>query len=235
MCGRHKLTSPPEALRQIFGAMGSPNFPARYNICPTDQAPVVYRSDVGSRKLELMRWGLVPGDSRQGPSGKPLINARAETITRVAAFRSAYHRRRCLVPADGFFEWTVTNDGRQPHLFRKQDQGAFCFAGLWESWQGPESGAPLLSFTILTTAASELVLPIHHRMPVVLAPDEIARWLGEEEPRDQELADMTLPGKDEDFVVYPVSKRVNSSANDDPGCVESVEIPDQEEEIGRLL
>ena len=235
MCGRYKLTSPPEALRQIFGAMGSLNFPARYNICPTDQAPVVYRSDAGSRKLELMRWGFVPGDSRHGPSGKPLINARAETITKVASFRSAYRRRRCLVLADGFYEWTVTSDGRQPHLFRKQDQSAFCFAGLWESWQEPQGGPPLLSFTILTTAASDLVLPIHHRMPVILAPDEIARWLGKAEPSDQELCDMTMPGKDKDFVVYPASKRVNSSANDDPGCVGPVEIPDQEKKIGKLL
>jgi len=182
-----------------------------------------------------MRWGLIPDGSSAAYTGETLINARAETIAKVASFRAAYRHRRCLVLADGFYEWTVTSDGRQPYLFRKKDEGAFCFAGLWESWQGPQSGPPLLSFTILTTAASEMVLPIHHRMPVILAPDEIARWLGEEEPSDQELSDMTMPGKDEDFVVYPVSKRVNSPANDDPGCVEPVEIPDQEEEIGRLL
>jgi putative SOS response-associated peptidase YedK len=235
MCGRYKLTLPPEALGRIFQAIGSPNFPERYNIAPTQQAPVVCQSGPGSRTLVLMRWGLIPGNSSTGLKTKPLINARSETIATVASFRLAFQSRRCLVPADGFYEWTVTESGRQPHLFRREDHGVFCFAGVWETWQGPETAPPIQSFTILTTAATEFVRPIHHRMPVFLVPDQYAGWLGEVPTSPKELSDMTLPGKDEDFVVYPVSKRVNTPANDDPECVEPVDLHDQGDEIDRLL
>jgi putative SOS response-associated peptidase YedK len=235
MCGRYKLTSPPEALERIFQAGGSPNFPERYNIAPTQQAPVVCHSEPGGRALVLMRWGLIPGNSSQGVKGKPLINAKSETIAKVASFRSAYQFRRCLVPADGFYEWTVTAGGRQPHLFRREDQGVFCFAGVWETWQGPHGTQPIQSFTILTTAASDFVRPIHHRMPVILAPEQYAGWLGEVSASQLELSKMVVPEKDGNLVVYPVSKRVNTPANDDPGCIEPVDPQDQGDEIGRLL
>ena len=235
MCGRYKLTSPPDALERIFQAGGSPNFPERYNIAPTQQAPVVCHSGTGGRALVLMRWGLIPRNSSQGLKGKPLINARSETIAKVASFRSAYQSRRCLVPADGFYEWTVTAGSRQPHLFRREDKAVFCFAGVWETWNEPQGNQPIESFAILTTAASAFVRPIHRRMPVILATEQYAEWLGEVPASQLELSEMTVPGKDEDFVVYPVSKRVNTPANDGPGCIDPVDPQDQGDEIGRLL
>jgi putative SOS response-associated peptidase YedK len=235
MCGRYKLTSPPEALERILQASGSPNFPERYNITPTQQAAVVCHSGAVGRILMLMRWGLIPGNSSTGPKGKLLINARSEAIATVASFKSAYRSRRCLVPADGFYEWAVTPSGRQPHLFRRKDQAVFCFAGVWETWQGRHGTQPIESFTILTTAASKFVRPIHHRMPVILSAEQYAGWLGEVPASQLELSKMAVPGKDNDFVVYPVSKLVNTPANDDARCVKPVDSKDQGDEIGRLL
>lgn len=182
-----------------------------------------------------MRWGLIPPNSATGLRGKPLINARAESVAKVPVFRAAYRQRRCLVPTDGFFEWTDTNGGRQPYLFRRRDDAVFCFAGLWERWQEPQGGASILSFTILTTQASELVRPIHHRMPVILTQEQVPGWLGEEQLGEDALAQMAGPGGDEDFVVYPVSKRVNTPVNDDPGCIEPVDEAAEGGPIGRLI
>ena len=190
-----------------------------------------------------MRWGLVPAASAPGPVGRPLINARAETADRAAPFRRAFRQRRCLVPADGYadgyYEWSVTETGRQPHLFRRGDGAVFCFAGLWETWQGAGGDAPIHSFAILTTGASELVRPIHDRMPVILAPAAYGQWLGEEETTDGGLARLMASGGDDDFITYPVSARVNSHVNDDAACVEPVNAADpgadEEGHIGRLL
>lgn len=183
----------------------------------------------------MMRWGLIPANSAVGPRGRPLINARAETVGKIPVFRPAYFQRRCLVPADGFYEGTTTDGGRQPHLFRRRDGEVFCFAGLWEQWQDPEGGSPSLSFTILTTEANNLVRPIHHRMPVILTQEQVPGWLGEEDLAEDALAKLTAPAGDEDFVVYSVSKRVNPTANDDPVCIECLEESAEGDHIGQLI
>lgn len=221
MCGRYKITSTIEAIRQFTNSMGSPNFPPRYNMAPTQQAPVVHRSDSGEREVSMMRWGLVPSWSKELPK-KPLINARSETAASKPSFRSAYKHRRCLVPADGYYEWTTVDGARQPNLFRRADDGVFAFAGLWEEWKNRDDNQQVLSFTIMTTEPSELVRPYHDRMPVILAEEQFAGWLGEAEVDDDALAAITASGGDEDFVVYQVSKRVNSPRNDDEGCIEPV-------------
>lgn len=213
MCGRYKITSTIEAIRQFTGSMGSPNTGPRYNLAPTQTAPVVRRGDGGDREVGLMAWGLRPHWSK-----KSFINARSESASTSSAFRAAYRERRCLIPADGYYEWVKVESGKQPYLFRREDQGPFAFAGIWD--QNDADGAPQTQFAILTTGPSELVRPIHDRMPVILTPDQYAGWLGEVKMDNDALAAMTAPGGDEDFVVYPVSKRVNSVKNDDPACVE---------------
>lgn len=232
------ITTPSEAVARLFAATGLPNFPPRYNVAPTDDVLAVRRSTSGARELVTMRWGLVPGDSREIRKGKPLINARSESADRAAPFRRAYAERRCLIPANGYYEWEKQEDGRQPFLFRPRDRSVFALAGLWEEWRDPsQPGVPaLLSCTILTTGPSELVRPLHDRMPVILARGSWPRWLGETPADADEVQSLLRPGGDEAFDCVAVSRRVNAVANDDPACIEPVE--DEEAaggELGLLL
>jgi putative SOS response-associated peptidase YedK len=238
MCGRYMITTPPEAMRQMFDAVGLPNFPPRYNVAPTDDVPVVRTAD-GRRELVTMRWGLVPAGSHELPKGRPLINARSETVAVAAPFRDAYRSRRCLVPADGYYEWVKRVGGRWPFLFRPRDRRTIALAGLWESWRDPARGAapPMISCTILTTAASDLARPIHDRMPVILGTDAWPVWLGEQEAAGG-LAGLFAPTGDEDFDCVALSQRVNSVANDDAACIEPLPGEEREakdEALGRLL
>lgn len=225
MCGRYMITSPPEAVARLFTAAGLPNFPPRYNVAPSDDVLAVRSSAFGVRELVTMRWGLVHKDSREIRKGRPLINARSETVDHTRAFQSAYRERRCLVPADGYFEWDKRDDGRQPFLFRPRDHSMFAFAGLWEEWRDPAKlGAQVLrSCTILTTGPSDLVQPLHNRMPVILAPDSWPPWLGETPAGADELRALLQPGGDEEFECIAVSRRLNRVVNDDPTCIESVD------------
>jgi putative SOS response-associated peptidase YedK len=216
MCGRYMLTTPVDALRQLFLFTERPNLAPRYNIAPTQDVPIVRRTRDGTgRELIMVRWGLIPYWAEDPKIGNRLINARGESVARTAAFREAYQRRRCLVPADGFFEWQKVGRDRQPLLVRRQDLAPFAFAGLWERWPQPGGGV-LRSCTIITCPANELVAPVHDRMPVILAPDDHERWL---DPSRADGRDLLKPYPAPELEAYPVSPRVNSPQNDDPECI----------------
>jgi putative SOS response-associated peptidase YedK len=216
MCGRYLLTTPVDALGQLFRFMERPNLGPRYNIAPTQDVPIVRRTRAGDgRELLMARWGLVPYWADDVKIGSRLINARAETIERTPAFREAYQRRRCLVPADGFFEWRKEGKTRQPLLIRRKDQEPFAFAGLWERWRQPD-GEIVRSCSIVTCPANALVAPVHDRMPVILDPGDYERWL---DPGATDGRTLLQPCPADWLEAYEVSPRVNSPANDDPDCI----------------
>ena len=216
MCGRYMLTTPVDALRQLFLFTQRPNLPPRYNIAPTQDVPIVRRTrDGAGRELIMVRWGLVPYWAADPKIGNRLINARGESVARTAAFREAYQRRRCLVPADGFFEWQKSGSARVPLLVRRRDQAPFAFAGLWERCPQP-GGAVLRSCTIITCPPNELVAPVHDRMPVILAPEDYARWL---DPAQADGRTLLKPYPAAELEAFAVSPRVNSPQHDDPECI----------------
>ena len=220
MCGRYSLTSPLEAVRQLFDVTGGGNLAPRYNIAPTQTVPVVRRDDAApsGRKLAQLTWGLVPSWAKDPTMGARLINARAETVAEKPSFRSAYRRRRCLVPADGFYEWKKEDGGKQPYRIAFADNRPFAFAGLWEHWQGRD-GSEIESFTIITTEASDQLRPIHHRMPVILDPEAHGPWLDVE---SGDGAALLKPYAGAELDAYPVSRHVNSPKNDDAECIEPI-------------
>lgn len=216
MCGRYMLTTPVDALRQLFMFAERPNLQPRYNVAPTQDVPIVRRTREGTgRELILVRWGLVPYWADDPKIGNRMINARCESVARAPAFREAYRRRRCLVPADGFFEWQKEGRTRQPLLVRRRDRAPFAFAGLWERWPQPAGGV-LRSCTIITCPPNELVAPVHDRMPVILDAADFERWL---EPEVVDGRTLLRPCPADWLEAFPVNPRVNSPANDDPDCI----------------
>lgn len=224
MCGRFTLRVPANVLVDEFGLAAAPALTPRYNIAPTQNTPVI-RADAatGQRRCDLMRWGLVPSWADDPAIGNRMINARSETVAVKPAYRSAFQKRRCLVPADGYYEWRVMDGGKQPYLFHREDDRPFVFAGLWESWQAPD-GSPLETFVIITTDANEQTLPYHDRMPVVLHGLALDLWLQPQAQRDQ-LLDLLRPRPLEQLVIDPVSKLVNNPRHDRPECVERLQSP----------
>lgn len=200
------------------------NLRARYNVAPGQDVAAVRSGDDG-RRLSMLRWGLIPGWSRKPNIGYGLINARAETVSGKPAFRAAYRARRCLIPADGFYEWARLGSAKQPYLIGRKDGGMMAFAGLWERWFVPDGvalpksladrtpGDAVETCTILTTEANETLAPVHHRMPVILPPDSFDPWL-----EGQAVALDPCPGEEMEF--RPVTTRVNKASNDDPRCLE---------------
>jgi putative SOS response-associated peptidase YedK len=223
MCGRYLLTSPVEALRQLLLFEERPNLMPRYNVAPTQDVPIVRLRQDGGRELTMVRWGLVPHWAKDLAIGNRMINARAETVERLPAFRDAYRERRCLVPADGFFEWRKEGRLRQPLLIRRKDRAPFAFAGLWSRWRQPD-GAILRSMTIVTCPANELVAPVHDRMPVILDPDDFGAWL---DPRTVDGRTLLRPCPAAWLDVTPVNRRVNSPINDDPACITPLAVQGQ--------
>jgi putative SOS response-associated peptidase YedK len=221
------LTSPVEAIRQTFKVEGGLNLPARYNIAPGQQIPLVRLAD-GTRELVMADWGLVPSWMKQKPTSKPMINARSETIAEKPSFRAAFARRRCLVPANGFYEWQKGEGGKTPMLIHLEDQVLFAFAGIWEAWWGPDGDELLESVAIVTRAATPNIAPIHDRMPVMLGEGDIALWLGEEEVAPVEVLPRLAQRQAHEIHFHAVSKRVNAVQNDDPGLIEPVSIPTQQ-------
>ncbi|MDE0050393.1 MAG: SOS response-associated peptidase [Rhodospirillales bacterium] len=227
MCGRFTQRMTWRELHERMDLIGTPlNLRPRYNVAPSQDVAIVRANDDG-RSLCMLRWGLIPSWAREPNIGYKLINARTETAAEKPSFRSAWRHRRCLIPADGFYEWRREGKTRQPWLFGLKDAAPFAFAGLWESWAVP-AGAALTgslaerspgdtvgTFTILTTAANETVTPVHGRMPVILPEDAYGPWLaGEEVPLAPYPADA--------MTAHPVSTLVNRPANDDPRCVEPI-------------
>lgn len=217
MCGRYAITSAPEAIRRLFGYPEQPNFPARYNVAPTQPIPIV-RLQSGERHFALVRWGLLPSWVKDPKSFTLLINARGESVLDKPAFRAAMRRRRCLVPADGFYEWKRTGEGKQPYYIRLRSGAAFAFAGLWESWTGPD-GEEMESAAIVTTAANRTLAGIHDRMPVMLAPEAFDLWLDCDRVDAPTAAALIAPLRDELVEAYPVSTAVNRVANDGPDLI----------------
>lgn len=215
MCGRYTLTRP-ESIPEFF-EISQTRLPPRFNIAPTQDIPVVRLDREGSRRLDLLRWGLIPSRSGLSPKGAGMINARAESVSQKPSFRTSFRYRRCLIPADGFFEWRKEGRRRLPVRLRLEDGGLFAFAGLWDFWESPQLGR-VESCTILTCPANELVAPVHDRMPVVLLRQDLAPWL---DPRSEgeRLRRLLEPWPAAGWVADPVSSRVNDPRNDDPSCL----------------
>ncbi len=219
MCGRYSLTTPVEGMQRAFAFSETPNLAPRYNIAPTQSAPVVRLAADGARVLALLCWGLVPSWAKDPAIGNRMINARAETLGEKPAFRAAFRARRCLVPADGFYEWRKVGALKQPYRVALADGGPFAFAGLWEHW-APKGADAVESFAIVTTAADELLKPIHDRMPVILDPAAYEPWL--RGPVEAAAAALERP-LSAALRAFPVSKRVNNPRNDDAGCLAPAE------------
>ncbi len=218
MCGRFTLTRSPEDVARAFGLDKVLNFPPRYNIAPSQPVGVVVRGQNATKpEFRLMGWGLIPFWAKDPSIGAKLINARSETVTEKPSFRAAFKYRRCLIPADGFYEWQKTQRGaKQPFYFSMAGNDVFAFAGLWESWNDIET------CTILTTAANSLLQPIHDRMPVILSSEDYGRWLDPKVQGGQVLSDLLRPYPDEVMQAIPVSTRVNSAKTDDALCIETL-------------
>jgi putative SOS response-associated peptidase YedK len=226
MCGRFVLTTPAEALRQAFDFVERPNLAPRYNIAPTQDVPAIRqrKNPPGERTIQMLRWGLVPPWAASLAGGARMINARAETISEKPAFRTAFLRRRCLVPADGFYEWRPGDATKQPYRIAARDGAPLAFAGLWERWSPPRAAngaaapSPVDSFAIVTTAANRTLAPLHHRMPVVIAPADYAGWL---DPMAEAPALLALlrPAADDRLHYFPADRRVNNVRNDDAALI----------------
>jgi putative SOS response-associated peptidase YedK len=225
MCGRYTITSAPEAYRAFFDYPEQPNFPARYNIAPTQPIPIV-RLEEGARHFALVRWGLIPSWVKDPNDFALLLNARGESLTEKPAFRNAMKRRRCLVPADGFYEWKPMGGRKQPYYIRAKSGKPLAFAGLWETWEGP-NGEEVDTATIVTTRANRTLAPIHDRMPVIVPEEAFDLWLNCAEVDGTTASALIAPAPEDLLEAYPVSTAVNRTANDNATLLEPVD-PDAE-------
>ncbi len=225
MCGRYtQLMSWREVveLYRLTDDQPALNVPARHNVAPTQQVPIV-RVEDGRRRLAMVRWGLVPFWAKDLKIGYKMINARAETVAEKPSFRTAFRKRRCLVPASGFYEWKGEPGGKQPYYITLKD-GPMTFAGLWESWKDPKSGEKIDNCTIIVTNANELCANIHNRMPVILAPTDFDPWLYADSGAEQLVA-ILAPYPANAMQAHPVSKAVGNVRNDEPDLIESIGVP----------
>lgn len=214
MCGRLVIYSPAEYYAALFGVSVNFEMSPRYNVPPTSDIPVCRVNHKGDRELLLMRWGLVPRWSKGPDSRFSMFNARSETVHEKPSYRSAFKKQRCLIPADGFYEWTQAN-GKQPYFIHRNDNAPLVFAGLWEHWQDKE-GNVIDSCTIIVTKANAMMQLIHDRMPVILDSGQFNDWLDPQNQAVDELRDMLQRYAPDDLESYPVSRDVNTPANDNP-------------------
>ena len=213
MCGRFVITSAPEALRRLFGYVDQPNFPPRYNVAPTQPVPVVIIGN-GLTQFRLMRWGFIPAWVKDPKGFALLINARAETVADKPAFKNAFRRRRCLIPADGYYEWSQSQARKRPYFIHPRDGQPFGFAGLAETWIGP-NGEELDTVAIVTTAASADLAVLHPRVPVTIGANDFERWLDCTNDDANDAMTLLAPPAQGEFLWHQVSIRVNRVANDD--------------------
>lgn len=227
MCGRYTYRLTWKQIHDLYRitepwigpGQGETDLKPRFNLAPTQTAPIIRSAANGGRELALLRWGLVPSWAKDAKSGYRAINARAETVANTPLFRTAFKRRRCLIPADGFYEWKAVSGGKQPYHIAMADGAPFAFAGLWERWDGGDE--PLECYAIITCAPNALCAPIHNRMPVILDPDNHHAWLSS--PDTAIPMALLQPYPPEKMRAYPVSKRVGSPRNDDPGLIETAQ------------
>jgi putative SOS response-associated peptidase YedK len=232
MCGRYELHSNPAVIALTFGLASAPDLQARYNIAPMTEIPIVRINAEGQRECVRVRWGLVPRWAKDPSIGARMINARGETIADKPSFRMAYRRHRCLLPADGFYEWRPVAPGdtsrKEPQHIAMADGAVFGIAGLFERWRS-EAGEVLDTCTIVTTQANELLMPVHDRMPLIIPREQHARWL---DPAFDDVADLIVPYPSDAMAYFPVSSRVNNVRHDDASLIVPVaerdRTPDEE-------
>jgi len=223
MCGRFTLITDPAQLQIAFPWVSFPNamqnIPPRYNIAPSQ--PVAVIPNTPPHLPDFFTWGLVPSWAKDPQIGYRLINARAETLARKPSFRNAYRRRRCLILADGFYEWKAGTNPRQktPYFIHMKDKSPFAIAGLWEIWQSAD-GSEIKSCTIITTQPNSLLKPIHNRMPVILKKQDYPVWLSPDEQPPENIQPLLAPYPADKMIAYPVSRRVNNPTNDSPECIQ---------------
>jgi putative SOS response-associated peptidase YedK len=222
MCGRYTVIASPEVIRALFGYQEQPNFPPRYNVAPTQPIAIV-RLVEGKRHFALVRWGLLPSWVKDPKTFTLLINARGETAAEKPAFRAAMKRRRCLIPADGFYEWKALGGRKQPYFIRAKSGEPFAFAGLWETWTGP-NGEELETAAIVTTTANRTLAAIHDRMPVIVPPAAFDLWLDSDTVDPTTASALIAPAPENLLEAFPVSTQVNRTANDNPKLVEEVSV-----------
>ena len=228
MCGRFSLVVPERFFSKVFVFKDLPDMQPDYNIPPgVDIWAVRNQRDSKEAEIARLRWGLVPSWAKDPKIGHRMINARSETVAEKPSFRSAFQRRRCVIPADGFFEWQRDGKHKTPYFIHLKDREPFAMAGLWEGWKSPE-GDLLESCTILTTSPNSIMEPLHDRMPVILHQDQAKDWL-DLETSAEELKQMTSPYPAEEMDAFPVSPVVNSPRNNGPECLEKQDILTQEE------
>ncbi|MDH3431289.1 MAG: SOS response-associated peptidase [Gammaproteobacteria bacterium] len=216
MCGRFAFYSPSEATAALFGVSTSISVAPRYNIAPTQDIAAIRNDESEGRELTMLRWGLVPFWAKDPSIGNRMINARAETVAEKPAFRAAYRHRRCLVLADGFYEWHKEGAGKTPYYISAVSGEPFAFAGLWENWHDKQSDASIQSATLITTAANDFMSTLHHRMPVVLHGETADRWLA----GDDDLIEYAAshgPG----LRAWPVDRRVNNARNEGADLIDA--------------
>ena len=220
MCGRYTLTASGEVIAEVFDLKDAPQVVPRFNIAPTQEAPVVRQPEPGeSRSCDALRWGLIPFWAKDPDIGNRMINARAETITEKPSFRTSFRRRRCLAVMSGFYEWQERSGPKQPFYIRRSDHRPMAVAAIWDRWQDA-SQRSIETFALITTEAAPGLATIHHRMPVILEPPQFTAWL---DPGQEEAASLTQflqPFATENLTWHPVSRFVNSPANDTPSCIE---------------
>lgn len=219
MCGRFAQSPEVESIFKRYRFIGSQALKGlpRYNIAPSQSVPVIMRDKEGTH-CEAMRWGLVPHWATDDHTGKPLINARAETVAEKPSFKTPFRRHRCLVPASGFYEWKRNGTHKTPYFIHRSDEGAICFAGIWDRWD-VKDGSILHSFSIITTRANALVKPIHDRMPVMVHESDEARWLNNDEHDPEHLQSLLQPYPAKEMSAYAVSPVVNGVEHDSADCL----------------
>ncbi|MGE5655557.1 MAG: SOS response-associated peptidase [Actinomycetota bacterium] len=220
MCGRFSLSVSAQTLAKFFRLPEVPSFERRYNLTPTQSVATVVVPQPGcDRQFQWMRWGLIPSWAKDPKIGNRMINARVETVAEKPAFRNALKQRRCLVLADGFYEWQQQGKQKQPYYFQVNQGEPFAFAGLWETWQSPEDER-IVSCTLITTVANDKVQPIHDRMPVILSPESYDAWLDPSLKEPQAVLSLLVPEPVEKMKTYPVSQGVNNPSFDRPDCIQ---------------
>jgi putative SOS response-associated peptidase YedK len=221
MCSRYSLTSPPEAVRQMFRYDEAPDFPPRYNIAPTQPVAIVRQAPSGPRHFQLVRWGLIPSWCKDPGAFTTLINARAETLLEKPSFRGAVRHKRCLVPADGFYEWTGPKGAKRPFLIRPRAGGPLAFAGLAEDWLGAD-GSEIDTMAIVTVPANATVAPIHDRMPAIVPPEAFDAWLDCRGVRAEEAMALIGPAPADQLEMLEVNAKLNNPRAEGPELQQAV-------------